>query len=116
MANFGLVEGIVYSVEPTSWKGAIISVEQASTDRQGRPVTAYADIRVSPEQVEKGWDNAYRALVGKPVYAPCSFGIYQKDGAGRAYEQIELTGLPRQIQDVKSAPVSAAPSPLQKQA
>jgi hypothetical protein len=113
MANFGLVEGIVHSVEPTSWKGAIISVEQATFDRKGRPVTAYADIRVSPEQVEEGMHNAYRPLIGKPVFAPCSFGFYQKDGAGRAYDQIELAGLPRQLQEVKPAATPAALKPAQ---
>ncbi len=108
MATFGLVEGIVYGVEPTSWKGAIISIEQATQDRKGRPVTAYVDVRVSPEQVEQGLDNVYRRLVGKPVFAPCQFGLYQKEGGSRAYEQVELAGLPRSLQD---APVSAAPAP-----
>lgn len=111
MATFGLVEGIVYGVEPTTWKGATISIEQAAIDRKGRPVTAYVDVRVSPEQVEQGLDNVYRRLVGKPVFAPCSFGLYQKEGGGRAYEQVELAGLPRALQDVPSA---AAPQPVKQ--
>lgn len=115
MANFGLVEGIVYGVEPTSWKGAIISIEQAFLDRKGRPVTAYVDVRVSQEQVEQGLDNAYRRLVGKPVFAPCLFGLYQKEGGGRAYEQVQLAGLPRTLQDIPAA-TGPRPSEPVKQA
>lgn len=111
MATPGIVHGTVQGVEATTWKGALVSIEVSTLDRKGRPVTGYTDIRVSPEQVEQGMHNTYRALIGKEVFAPVSFGLYQKDGAGRAYEQVELTGLPLQLQRVQDKPATA-PAPV----
>ncbi len=111
MATPGIVHGTVQGVEATTWKGALVSIEFSALDRKGRPVTGYVDIRVSPEQVEQGLHNAYRSLIGKEVYAPVSFGLYQKDGAGRAYEQVELSGLPLPLHLVQDKPATA-PAPV----
>lgn len=104
MANPGLLTGVLESITENSWGGFDVSVQVESSDNKGRTCTGFVDARIDKFQAEKGLVNAYRPYIGKTVFAPALYGIYQKDKGAKPYEQVEITGLPLKLQAVQ--PVS----------
>jgi hypothetical protein len=107
----GIIDGVLAEISENQWGGFELQVKRESLDQKGRPLEFYTDIRVAPFQVEKGLHNAYRAHVGKIVFIPVQFSIYQKDKGSKPSEQVQLSGLPLQIQRVAPAPAAAAVPP-----
>ena len=105
--------GVLESVTENAWGGFDVSVQVENLDNKGRPCTGYLDARIDKFQAEKGLVNAYRPFIGKPVFAPALYGIYQKDKGAKAYEQVEITAAPLRLQTV---PAPVAPTPARAQA
>jgi len=114
MANPGIVHGVLEGIKETTWGGVELSFQVEGSDRKGRAITSYVDARMGKDQVENGLHNAYRPYLGKQVYAPAIFGNYQKEKGAQAYDQVEISGAPLNIQAV--TPVREAPAPRQQAA
>lgn len=100
MAIPGIIDGVLTGISENQWGGFELDVKREATDHKGNVIEFYTYVRVASFQVEKGLHNAYRAHVGKIVFIPVQFSIYQKDKGSKPSEQVQLSGLPLQIQKV----------------
>lgn len=89
------VGGVVHDVVPRKFgeaDAAEIQIKTTVQDKKGRPVDSYIDVRVSPDQVKSGWDNAYRQKKGQFVVAPLAIGQYK--GQNETFLQYSCAGMP----------------------
>ena len=110
----GIIDGVLVAVEENKWGGFELQIEREALDAKGRKISLFTDVRVAPYQVESGMHNAYRAYIAKMVFVPVQFSIYQKDKGSKPSEQVQLSGLPLQLQ--RAVPVANQPAPALKQA
>lgn len=81
---------------------AEVQVKTVTFDNKGRAVESYVDVRVTPEQVKSGWDNAYRKQKGAWVIVPIGIGQYK--GQNATYLQYTLAGMPISLANPANKP------------